>query len=63
MGNEVAALIFNILKQVSSTFELEKLLYNTVIIKMPQNYSQFFIQPNIPSIIDAPLLMPYYRIA
>ena len=59
LGNETAALILNIsavLKYVSSTFKLEKLLYNTVIIKnalLFQNYSQFFLQPIIPKIIPA----------
>ena len=57
MENEIAALILNIyisdLKEVSSTFKLEKLLYNNYGINalLFQNYSQFFLQPINPKII------------
>ena len=59
LGNKTAAFSLNIsaiLKYVSSTFKLEKLLYNTVIIKnaqLFQNYSQLFLQPIIPNIIQS----------
>ena len=46
LGNETAALILNItaiLKEVSSTLKLEKLLYNTALIKMPYIYYSWII--------------------